>query len=728
MAHESFEDDADRRGHERALRERQGRPRGAPGRRRDLHGRRPGDDRSGRLADDRVPRPRTADRSTAAPTSRRSATDRCPRSSSCSMPCRRPGRTQRDQLLRAGRPPHRRARAGRPDGRRRRCPRPRRARPCRRPPARGLRRGLGWVRRRAQVPDAAEPRTSSCAALVRAGAARSSRTIAETTLDAMASGRHVRPPRRRLRPLLGRPALGRAPLREDALRPVGPAPPVPARPPGHRTRALRAGRGGDGRATCCGTCASRAGASRRPRTPTPSTPTAAARRGRSTPSPPTRSGRRSTAPLASMRLGRRGAGLVGAGPSRPTSRAGGSPCAPTTVASGPGPPRSSGPARRSSRPGRPGPDPGSTTRCSPSGTPTGSPRSPRPASALGRQDWIDAAVETADFLLASLRRRRRTLAPAWQAETGAKHLAFAGDHAALVDAFTRLAEATGEARWLAEAGLVADAMLELFWDHDQGGLFTTGADGEQLVARDKDLQDQALPSANSTAAVALLRLAALTGGRAPLRRPATSTSCASSAASPAGCPRPSACCSPPSTCTHDGTTEVVVAGDRPDLVDVRPPPLAAERRAWPGVSATTRRCGRAATTAAPTSARATPAGCRRRRRRSSPPSSELAHQRPRCTISSSGGRVRAALRPGSSGRRPTERDRAEGTLVVGDPEGSTHRSLVLELAEQAGAEAGGGGGEQEVLRRRRRRRPTSTAPATRPRRSRAPWRPCPSSA
>ena len=43
---------------ERALRLHQGRPRGAPRRRRDLHGRRPGDDRPRRLAAERVPDPR----------------------------------------------------------------------------------------------------------------------------------------------------------------------------------------------------------------------------------------------------------------------------------------------------------------------------------------------------------------------------------------------------------------------------------------------------------------------------------------------------------------------------------------------------------------------------------------------------------------------------------------------------------------------------------------------
>ena len=133
------------------------------------------------------------------------------------------------------------------------------------------------------------------------------------------------------------------------------------------------------------------------------------------------------------------------------------------------------------------------------------------AAATGRADWLADAKVNGEFLLASLRRPDGRWLRSWQSGKAGRHLALAADYAALVDAFTRLAEATGEARWVAEARAVADAMLDLFWDDEAGGLFTTGDDGERLITRSKDVIDSAVPSANGNAAAALLRLSALVG-------------------------------------------------------------------------------------------------------------------------------------------------------------------------------------------------------------------------
>jgi len=183
-------------------------------------------------------------------------------------------------------------------------------------------------------------------------------------------------------------------------------------------------------------------------------------------------------------------------------------------------------------------------------------------------------VGLGEFLLAHLRRDYGRWLRSWQADAGARHLAYAADHAALVDAFTRLGELTGEARWVAEARAVADAMLDLFWDGGSGGLFTTGHDAEALVARQKDLLDNATPAANSAAAVALLRLGALTG---VTRYTDAATATVALLAGPAG--------EHPTAFAHllgavdllvAGTTEIAVVGARPDLVEV------VQRRYLPG--------------------------------------------------------------------------------------------------------------------------------------------------
>jgi uncharacterized protein YyaL (SSP411 family) len=134
--------------------------------------------------------------------------------------------------------------------------------------------------------------------------------------------------------------------------------------------------------------------------------------------------------------------------------------------------------------------------------------------ALDRSDWLDAAVTAASYLQSSLRISEGR----WLRTGGSTTLAFAGDYAWLVDMFTRLGEATGVASWRAAAVDAAQTMLEVFWDEVHGGLFTTGHDAERLVVRQKDVFDGAQPSANSQAALALIRLYALTDSRVFLER------------------------------------------------------------------------------------------------------------------------------------------------------------------------------------------------------------------
>jgi uncharacterized protein YyaL (SSP411 family) len=131
------------------------------------------------------------------------------------------------------------------------------------------------------------------------------------------------------------------------------------------------------------------------------------------------------------------------------------------------------------------------------------------AAALERDDWMEAARVNARFLLGELRRDDRRLLRSWQ-DGRARHLGYAEDYAALLEALVTLAE-VDDVAWLSDARWIADELLRLFHDDDRGAFFTTGADAEPLIVRPKEYQDNATPAENSLAANGLLRLAALTG-------------------------------------------------------------------------------------------------------------------------------------------------------------------------------------------------------------------------
>jgi uncharacterized protein len=129
---------------------------------------------------------------------------------------------------------------------------------------------------------------------------------------------------------------------------------------------------------------------------------------------------------------------------------------------------------------------------------------------LGRTDYIDAATACAEFVMSELHGEDGGLRRTWKGGE-APIAAYLEDHAYLADALIVLYEATFEQRWFDAARSTADAMVERFADEERGGFFMTASDAEALIARRKDVDDHPIPSGNSAAAYALLRLAALTG-------------------------------------------------------------------------------------------------------------------------------------------------------------------------------------------------------------------------
>ena len=129
---------------------------------------------------------------------------------------------------------------------------------------------------------------------------------------------------------------------------------------------------------------------------------------------------------------------------------------------------------------------------------------------LGRADYLDAACSAARFVLDELRGEDGSLLRTWKDGKGRLN-AYLEDHAFLVEALLTLYESTFEERWFQAARETAEAMIERFGDPERGGFFTTSSDHEELIARRKDFGDHPIPSGNSSAALGLLRLSALTG-------------------------------------------------------------------------------------------------------------------------------------------------------------------------------------------------------------------------
>ena len=129
---------------------------------------------------------------------------------------------------------------------------------------------------------------------------------------------------------------------------------------------------------------------------------------------------------------------------------------------------------------------------------------------LNRPDFVDAAVACAEFIGRYMRDEQGRLLRSFK-DGDARIGAYLEDHAYLVEGLLTLYEASLDVRWFDAARETADATIERFVDRERGGFFTTPADGEELIARRKDVDDHPIPSGNSSAALGLLRLAALTG-------------------------------------------------------------------------------------------------------------------------------------------------------------------------------------------------------------------------
>ncbi|MCC5794874.1 MAG: thioredoxin domain-containing protein [Chromatiales bacterium] len=129
--------------------------------------------------------------------------------------------------------------------------------------------------------------------------------------------------------------------------------------------------------------------------------------------------------------------------------------------------------------------------------------------ALQAPALADAAAAAVDFIRTRMVSGERLLS-AWR-EGRAWQPAFLDDHALLLDAVLELLQARWDPAHLEFALWLAERLIGDFGDRDHGGFWFTAHHHEKLLHRSKPLADDALPSGNGVAALALARLGHLVG-------------------------------------------------------------------------------------------------------------------------------------------------------------------------------------------------------------------------
>ena len=129
--------------------------------------------------------------------------------------------------------------------------------------------------------------------------------------------------------------------------------------------------------------------------------------------------------------------------------------------------------------------------------------------AFENADYLDAAGKAAEFILHRMRQDDGRLLHRFRdGEAGIS--AHIDDYAFFIWGLLELYEATFDVAYLKQAHELNTDLVDKFWDDKDGGFFFTPADGENLIIRQKEIYDGALPSGNAIAMWNMLRLGRMT--------------------------------------------------------------------------------------------------------------------------------------------------------------------------------------------------------------------------
>jgi uncharacterized protein YyaL (SSP411 family) len=132
------------------------------------------------------------------------------------------------------------------------------------------------------------------------------------------------------------------------------------------------------------------------------------------------------------------------------------------------------------------------------------------ARVLDEPKYLDAAERAATFILDNLRTPDGRLLHRYR-DGQAAIPANADDYSFLIYSLIELYETTFDVSYLKTALELNEDLIKHFWDDDSGGFYFTADDAEDLIVRQKEIYDGAIPSGNSVSMLNLLRLGHITG-------------------------------------------------------------------------------------------------------------------------------------------------------------------------------------------------------------------------
>ena len=131
------------------------------------------------------------------------------------------------------------------------------------------------------------------------------------------------------------------------------------------------------------------------------------------------------------------------------------------------------------------------------------------AQVCNEPEYANVAKRAADFILTDMHRPDGRILHRYR-DGHAAILANVDDYAFLIWGLLELYETIFDVHYLQTALNLNNEMIKYFWDEQDGGFYFTADDAEELIVRQKEIYDGAIPSGNSVAVLNLLRLSRIT--------------------------------------------------------------------------------------------------------------------------------------------------------------------------------------------------------------------------